>query len=133
MLQTNNEKHNTNSVNSNKIIVEANHGRWRHAYSCNDIAFNFSFFWVINAGSLSNGDKKIHYDKWKKTEIRWNYVKNKCHCKVQQKQIHDKKKVVCVPFFLKIVSLCAHNMVAREYLIWSANDFIDHNYHKLKV
>lgn len=42
------------------------------------------------------------------------------------------KKVVCVFFsFFSIVSLCAHNMVAREYLIQSANDFIDHNYHKL--
>lgn len=28
--------------------------------------------------------------------------------------------------------LCAHNMVAREYL-QSANDFIDHNYHKLTI
>lgn len=64
MLQTNNEKQ--NSVNSNKIIIDANHGM--HTPAIRDgTAFHFSFFGVINAGSLSNGDqkkkKKIHYNK----------------------------------------------------------------------
>lgn len=58
MLQTNNEKQ--NSVNSNKIILDANHSM--HTPAIRDgTAFHFSFFGVINAGSLSNGKKKKRF------------------------------------------------------------------------
>lgn len=99
MSQTNNEKQNTDSVNSNKIIIDANHGM--HAPATRDgVAFHFSFFRVINAGSLSNGDKnKNSSQQMKKTEnTDETLCKNKCHCKVQQKQIHDKKWSVCHVF-----------------------------------
>lgn len=47
---------------------------------------HFSFFWVINAGSLSNGDKKKRFittNEKDRNKINLK-VKNKCHCKVQQ-------------------------------------------------
>lgn len=34
-----------------------------HTTTHNSIALLFSFFWVINAGSLSKGDKMNHYKK----------------------------------------------------------------------
>lgn len=43
MIQTNNEKQNTDSADSNKIITEANQGRRTHAYSCNTHFISASF------------------------------------------------------------------------------------------
>lgn len=48
-------------------------------------------------------------------------------------QIVTKADDIKVCHVFKLCFLCAHNMVAREYLIKSANDFIDQNYHKLAL
>lgn len=58
------------------------------------------------------------------------YVKISVIAKFNKSRYVTKKKWSVCHVFL-IVFLCAHNMVAREYLIQSANDFTDHIYHKL--
>lgn len=116
-----------------------NHCRCRHAYSCNTrwYCVSFQLLWIINAGSLSNSDKKnkktkkkIYYNKWKRQTEEETLCKSVI-AKFNKSRYMTKKSGLCFFVFFAIVSLCAHNMVAREYLIQSANDFIDHNYHKL--
>lgn len=104
---------------SNKLIRET-HGR----QTCKLLQYtttvsHLSFFGVINAGSLSNSNKKViitTHDKTKK--FRNINVKASVIAKLK-KQICDIKSGVCAMFYK---FLCAHNMNTQ-----SANDFIYQN------
>ena len=79
------------------------------ADTCILLQFHFSFSWVINAGSYSNSDEKQKQKQKKKNrfittnekkvKIEEVLCKNKCHCRVHQKQIHDMKSGLCAMFF----------------------------------